>query len=626
MRYFIYCRKSTEGEERQALSIPSQKAEIERLFGEKSDIEIVHVYEESMSAKAPGRPIFNEMIARLERREADGIVAWHPDRLARNSVDGGALIYMLDCGAIKDLKFVSWAFDNTPQGKLTLYMAFAFSKYYVDALSVNVKRGIRTKLTNGWMPNLAPFGYRNNRESKTIVVAPRDAKIVRQIYELYLTGLYSLKAIALIAKNEWGYRTPVRRRKGGGPLSVSAIHKMLSNPFYSGTILWGGQLYPGKHPPLVTANEFLAVQKMLGRQNLPHPKALQFTFRGLLRCGGCHRLLTAERKVNRYGYRYIYYHCSRNGIRACAERSIEEADLDTQMEDRLSRVTLPKPVVQWLVGALSRSQERLAKARADRNAGIEQTLGGLSSQLDTLTDLRLRDLVNDDEFLAKRKVLQTDIYKLEKALKEPRDHEPSIEPLTKMISFGGTLVSALDSKSGDRKRYVIDAVVSNLVVKERKLILETAIPFRVASEAGHHPCLLGERHVNRTCELGTFSPTSANDAAVDSYECACEDEGKRIVDELLSYSINQRADLERRVRLINLLNEDIPTEAQPASVRSFSGWPSVRTTRSLMTKSLRAASRTSTSEKRRSNSRSKVSFKEASSSGSSDDKRSSQRM
>ncbi len=89
MKYFAYCRKSSEGEERQALSIPAQIDEIKRAFAGDPEIEIVEWFEEKMSAKAPGRPVYAGMIARIERGEAEGIVAWHPDRLARNSVDGG---------------------------------------------------------------------------------------------------------------------------------------------------------------------------------------------------------------------------------------------------------------------------------------------------------------------------------------------------------------------------------------------------------------------------------------------------------------------------------------------------------------------------------------------------------
>jgi site-specific DNA recombinase len=152
MRYFIYCRKSSEAEDRQVASIESQLTTLNQTFGGRSDIQVVGIYEEAFSAKAPGRATFGEMLARIEKGAAHGIIAWAPDRLARNSIDGGRLIYMIDCGVIKDLKFATYTFENNSQGKFMLQIMFGQSKYYSDALSDNVKRGNRTKIENGWRP------------------------------------------------------------------------------------------------------------------------------------------------------------------------------------------------------------------------------------------------------------------------------------------------------------------------------------------------------------------------------------------------------------------------------------------------------------------------------------------
>jgi DNA invertase Pin-like site-specific DNA recombinase len=126
MKYFIYARKSTDDEERQILSIQAQLDEL-RMLATKEGLQVVHEYVEAQTAKEPGRPVFNEMLAAMEKGEAQGILAWHPDRLARNSVDGGRIVYALDTGKVSALKFPTFWFENTPQGKFMLSIAFGQS-------------------------------------------------------------------------------------------------------------------------------------------------------------------------------------------------------------------------------------------------------------------------------------------------------------------------------------------------------------------------------------------------------------------------------------------------------------------------------------------------------------------
>src|SRR3989344_6689712 len=133
-KYFIYARKSTESEERQQLSIPAQLDEL-RDFAKKNNLQVIDSFIESKTAKRPGRKIFNQMIGKIEQGEADGILSWHADRLARNAVDAGRIIYLLDTKKLVDLKFPTVMFQNNPNGLFMLSIAFGQSKYYVDFLS-----------------------------------------------------------------------------------------------------------------------------------------------------------------------------------------------------------------------------------------------------------------------------------------------------------------------------------------------------------------------------------------------------------------------------------------------------------------------------------------------------------
>ena len=120
-KYFLYARKSTEDDDHQIMSIEAQLYEL-REYARRENLEIVNEFQESKSAKTLGRPVFNEMITRIEAEEANGILGWHPDRLARNSVDGGKIIHLIDQKKIVSLRFPTFWFEPTAQGLFMLQL------------------------------------------------------------------------------------------------------------------------------------------------------------------------------------------------------------------------------------------------------------------------------------------------------------------------------------------------------------------------------------------------------------------------------------------------------------------------------------------------------------------------
>ena len=479
MRYFLYCRKSTESEDRQILSIESQNAEALRAFSNRPDITIIETFVESKSAKAPGRPIFNAMLARIEKGAADGIIAWHPDRLARNSVDGGRLIYSLDIGVLKDLKFVTFTFENTSNGKLMLNTLFGFSKYYVDALSENVKRGNRMKLERGWRPNQVPLGYQNDKVAKTIIQDPIHFPLIRKMFDLMLTGAMSPKDIAVKARDEWGFRTPLKRKKGGTPLALSTIYRLLSNPFYAGIILWQGQTYPGKHDPVISLDEFARVQELLGKPGRPRPQKHRFAYTGMIRCGACGLMVTAENKVNRrYGYRYVYYHCTKRRLDPrCPEPCVERADLEKQVAQLLSKMSLPPNIHRVALAQLADNGAQERDLIAAQVKSVDQSIRATTDQLRELTGLRLRNLISDADFLTQRQGLQTDEIRLNqqraRLTREPRQFEPTGDVLLLRSKASDWYRKAED----DDKRLLLETIGSNHTLTNKILSIEARKPF-----------------------------------------------------------------------------------------------------------------------------------------------------
>ena len=281
MKYIIYARKSMEDGDRQVLSIESQLCEL-REFAAKEKLEIVASLCEAKTAKEPRRTKFAEMLSLIEKGKAEGILSWHPDRLARNSVDGGKIVHMIDQGLIKSLKFPTFWFEPTPQGLFMLNIAFGQSKYFVDNLRENVTRGMKQKVRNGVWPVKAPIGYLNNPKTRMIDIDKEKAPRVRKLFALYATGNYNLNSLANYCK-ERGWKS-----SNGKDITTSIIHKILKNIFYIGLMKYKGEIFEGKHLPLVSKKLFDRIQEVLKERGRPQKtKGHNLALLGLMKCAFC---------------------------------------------------------------------------------------------------------------------------------------------------------------------------------------------------------------------------------------------------------------------------------------------------------------------------------------------------
>ena len=462
-RYILYVRKSTDTEDKQVLSIEAQLAEL-RKFAKDQNLFIIDEMIEKRTAKMPGRPVFNEMLGRIQNGEANGILAWHPDRLARNSIDGGQIIYLLDQTVLNFLRFPIFQFENTSQGKFMLNIMFGQSKYYVDNLSENTKRGLRAKVRNGDFPSVAPFGYLNDTRNKTIILDKRYAPLALEMFERYAKGNQTMEKIAIFLK-ENGAIT-----RGGKLFSDDQVKAILQNPFYYGHFIYGGEIHEGRHKPIVSKSLWDKVQVVIERRGHRQPtKGTPIAFTGLLRCGHCGMRITAEtkRKTQKNGnsHTWTYYRCTRkHKMIKCVEPAVRENILIPQLSALLGDYEMPTEVFAYMNDKIAESET----AENAENLSVSEKLRGqiahLIAKQKILLDSYLDQDIDRQTFLAKKSDILGEKKSLEDSLANiTRNQNCWIEPMRNWLEIAKSICCLRESNDFDgQKAVLLEIFGSNL--------------------------------------------------------------------------------------------------------------------------------------------------------------------
>ena len=468
-KFFIYTRKSTDTEDRQVRSISDQLAELKEL-AVKEQIEVVDIFVEKQTAKAPGRPVFNEMLLRIEANEATGILAWHPDRLARNSVDGGKIIYLLDTGKIAELKFPTFWCDPTPQGKFMLSIAFSQSKYYVDNLSENIKRGHRNKVKDGIWPQMSPIGYVNVKGGGII---PHEdlAPLVKKTFEAYSSGSFTLRQLR-DKFNELGLK-----RKSGKELAVSNYQKLLKNPIYTGLMLYNGEIFEGKHEPIITKKLFDSVQEVMMRKSKPHSKGLKpFLYRGFFRCGECGCFITTETQK---GHNYLRCTKRKN---PCSQKYTREEIITSEIQKEIKKVSLPDDWAKWMLA--ENEKDKLVEAQSSTlfAGSTKADISLLDSKIEKLMNAYLENALSLEEYRDAKSALVASKQLLKEKLSAFEQKANNRFELTeKFLKYNMELAN---EGTNEEKLHLFKKVGSNFQIKDRTVLFEPRGAWKTLLDSG----------------------------------------------------------------------------------------------------------------------------------------------
>lgn len=316
-RYVIYVRKSQESQERQIRSLGDQVAECRQATKEK--YKIVDIIQESESAKEPNiRPKFTKMLEDLRKGKFEGIIAWHPDRLARNMKEGGEIIDMIDKNIIKDLKFVSYGFTNDTTGKMLLGIAFVLSKQYSDKLSDDVSRGNRRSLEDGKFLNKGKHGYIKDR-NLFLRADGESFALLKHAWDMRLSGKNLGQIATYLNDNGYTVKYSYEHERIQPIISDKFLSKMFKDPLYCGILSYGDEYIDltSKYDftTMISVEMFCTVNKITPQEFIirTEKKSIQANLlRGRVMCGYCNSPLVSAitpKKNKDSTTNYYYYRC-----------------------------------------------------------------------------------------------------------------------------------------------------------------------------------------------------------------------------------------------------------------------------------------------------------------------------
>lgn len=406
--YIIYARKSSESEERQDLSIQAQLRELREL-AVKLDLNVVDSLEEAMSARSPGRPVFRDLMNRLDGKDVDGVLCWKLDRLARNPIDGGEIIWKLGKRIVRDVVAPGRTYTGSAQDKFMMSIEFGTATKYSDDLSDNVRRGNREALAMGFWTGPPKIGYLrlvppgtpvNAKRRFPLGADPERFEHLGRAYRLVLDRVPPLEVLRMT--RAWGLKTPTYgSRYGGRHFSRSSFYRFLRDEFYTGTMIRGGIRYQGTHPPLISRFEFVAMQDLLdGRVQRSRGKRLTFPYRGMVVCGTCGSQATARRVTKASGRVYTYYHCYRKERRYlfCPELGVREQTIDDAYRAFFSSLIMPPSWSAFLLEKLRDIIDTNSRRSEDLVAREAAALAAIEQRKQRHRDLLVRQVVSEKEY------------------------------------------------------------------------------------------------------------------------------------------------------------------------------------------------------------------------------------
>ncbi|MCC6934696.1 MAG: recombinase family protein [Candidatus Yanofskybacteria bacterium] len=463
IKSLVYCRVSSKEQKDTGYSLEAQEKFLNDYAGDKN-YEVGKIFKLSESASGNQlRKAFNEVLEYATKNKVDIILCEKIDRLTRNLKDAALVDDWVRAKPGREVHFVKENFVLNGQTKahenLVWDMKVAIARFYTNNLSEEVHKGQKEKLAEGWLPTKPPLGYKTigDKGKKTHIINEAEAPFIRQMFEWYATGNYSVLRL-------WKelHKAGLRSRSGR-KVPTSRIHKLLTDPFYYGKIRWLGQIYPGKHVPLISKDLFGKVQIILKRHTSnPHLSKHNPLFKSKIYCEHCGGMVTWETQKGHW-----YGHCNNHPeYRNCPKKTyIREERVKGQLIPFFEHLA-PKSekILSWIEGIIKEEHAQKITSRENEIARIRELLDQVRRRKDRMYEDKIDGVITLEMYNRKFAEYTAEEGNFETSLAQVSDKSDEYQQL-------GVVVHELAYKAKqiyevadvDEKRLLMSQIFTNLV-------------------------------------------------------------------------------------------------------------------------------------------------------------------
>jgi len=460
---------STTKQGERSVSLPEQKNAIER-YAIRSGLTITRWFEEQQTAAKQGRPVWNGMLRELRKGSARGVIIHKIDRSARNLKDWADLGELIDQGVV--VHFANETIDlHSRGGRLSADIQAVVAADYIRNLREETKKGIYGRLKQGFYPLRAPVGYLDNGAAKAKTIDPQRGPLVRQAFELYGTGQWSIPTLV-----DEVYRRGLRNH-AGGRVTRTGLHTILRNPFYTGIIRIraSGQTYEGNHQALISKSLFDRVQDILHGRIGTRINVHDFLFRRFIRCTSCGHSLIGELQKG-----WVYYRCH---TKECRGVSVREDAVAVSIERGLQSLEFSELEKQHFAARIAELNASWTVNREKEIRNLHVRIEQISERLNRAADAYLEGVLDQSMFEGRKAELiaeQRALRDRKSDLEANRVSTPS--EIEKYVELARSAYLLYRNATIEKKRRLLRTVVSNCTITRKNVHIAWQIPFLQIAE------------------------------------------------------------------------------------------------------------------------------------------------